>query len=97
NLRDTAKFADTIAQGDRSTDAKPLSDKDTLGLAMQRMIANLRATAKVANAIAQGDLTVETNALLYKDTLGLAQKRMVEKLRSVVTDSLTAASNVATG
>ena len=80
-----------------SVEAKPLSDKDTLGLAMQRMTANLRATAKVADAIAQGDLTVEAKPLSDKDTLGLALKRMVEKLRVVVSDALAASDNVSSG
>ncbi len=44
NLRTTAALADQIAMGDLSTDAKPLSDKDTLGIAMQSMISNLRTT-----------------------------------------------------
>ena len=97
NLQQTAGVAEAISQGDLSNDVKPLSNKDTLGLAMQRMTANLRDTAKVADAIAQGDLTVEAKPLSDKDTLGLALKRMVEKLRNVVTDALTAASNVSTG
>jgi len=43
NLNATAKIADAIAAGDLTTDAKPLSDKDTLGLALERMIEKLRA------------------------------------------------------
>jgi len=43
NLNATAKLADTIANGDLTIDAKPLSDKDTLGLALERMVTKLRA------------------------------------------------------
>jgi methyl-accepting chemotaxis protein len=43
NLNATAKIADFIASGDLTVDAKPLSDKDTLGLALERMIEKLRA------------------------------------------------------
>ncbi|ABD90195.1 methyl-accepting chemotaxis protein [Rhodopseudomonas palustris] len=97
NLNATAMITDTIANGDLSTDIKPLSDKDRLGLAMKRMAANLKATAIVADTIANGDLTVDAKPLSDKDTLGLALERMVEKLRGVVTDSVTAAQNVSAG
>ena len=43
NLNATAKIADSIAGGDLTIDAKPLSDKDTLGLALERMVEKLRA------------------------------------------------------
>ncbi len=36
NLRVTAEMAEAIAHGDLSVDPKPLSEKDTLGLALQR-------------------------------------------------------------
>jgi methyl-accepting chemotaxis protein len=42
NLNATAEIADTIANGDLTVEAKPLSDKDTLGLALQRMLEKLR-------------------------------------------------------
>ncbi|MGO7845329.1 methyl-accepting chemotaxis protein, partial [Rhizobium johnstonii] len=72
NLRATAAIADQIAMGDLSTDAKPLSDKDTLGNAMQSMISNLRTTAGIADQIANGDLTVSPKPLSDKDALGIA-------------------------
>jgi methyl-accepting chemotaxis protein len=93
NLRATAEVADTIAQGDLSVEAKPLSDKDTLGFAMQRMTANLRATAQVADAIAQGDLSSEAKPLSEKDTLGLAMQRMIANLR----DTAALAGTIAHG
>nr|WP_117192823.1 methyl-accepting chemotaxis protein [Rhizobium terrae] len=82
NLRGTAAVADRIAQGDLSLDAKPLSDKDTLGLAMQNMVINLRGTAAVADRIAQGDLSIDAKPLSDKDTLGLAMQSMVANLRT---------------
>jgi methyl-accepting chemotaxis protein len=42
NLNATAEIADTIANGDLTVEAKPLSDKDTLGLALERMLGKLR-------------------------------------------------------
>ena len=46
NLRATAKVADTIAEGDLTVEVKRLSDKDTVGIALDRMTTNLRATAR---------------------------------------------------
>ena len=42
NLRQTAAIADQIADGDLSVRPTPLSDKDTLGLALERMVGRLR-------------------------------------------------------
>ena len=63
NLRNTASLADSIAMGDLFGRYRALSDKDTLGIAMQSMVSNLRATAAVADTIANGDLTVEAKPL----------------------------------
>ena len=53
NLRATATVADTIAQGDLTVEAKPLSEKDTLGLALKRMVEKLRVV--VSEALAASD------------------------------------------
>ena len=53
NLRATAAVADQIADGDLTVQPKPLSDKDSLGLAMQRMVERLRSV--VGNALAAAD------------------------------------------
>ena len=53
NLRATALVADQIADGDLTVQPKPQSDKDTLGLAMQRMVERLRSV--VGNALAAAD------------------------------------------
>jgi len=42
NLRQTAGIADRIADGDLTVRPQPLSDKDTLGLALERMVERLR-------------------------------------------------------
>jgi methyl-accepting chemotaxis protein len=97
NLRATATIADAIAEGDLDREVTPLSDKDTLGLAMRRMTTNLRASAAVADAIAEGDLRVEPRPQSDRDRLGLALTRMVEKLRTVVGEALSAADYVSSG
>jgi len=97
NLRATAALADQIAMGDLTTDAKPLSEKDALGIAMQSMISNLRTTSGIADQIANGDLTVSPKPLSDKDALGIALEQMVERLRGVVADAISAAENVSSG
>ena len=53
NLNATAKIADAIAGGDLTIDAKPLSDKDTLGMALERMVEKLRVIVSEALTAAQ--------------------------------------------
>jgi methyl-accepting chemotaxis protein len=50
NLRNTAAIADQIANGDLTVEPKPLSDKDTLGIALVSMVERLRGV--VADALA---------------------------------------------
>ncbi|MGX5777451.1 HAMP domain-containing methyl-accepting chemotaxis protein [Methylorubrum zatmanii] len=52
NLNATAGLANAIAAGDLTVEAKPLSDKDTMGLALQTMLAKLRAVVAEASAAA---------------------------------------------
>ncbi len=52
NLRTTADMAEAIAHGDLSVEPKPLSDKDTLGIALQYMVARVRAVVGDALAAA---------------------------------------------
>jgi methyl-accepting chemotaxis protein len=90
NLRATATVADTIADGDLAVQVKALSDKDTLGLALVRMVANLQATASLTSTVADGDLAVQVKPRSDRDTLGLALERMVANLRttSVLADAV---------
>ncbi|MCM2474418.1 methyl-accepting chemotaxis protein [Rhizobium sp. CG5] len=50
NLRNTAAIADQIASGDLTVEPQPLSDKDTLGMALVSMVERLRGV--VADALA---------------------------------------------
>jgi methyl-accepting chemotaxis protein len=49
NLRETAALADKVADGDLTVRPTPLSDMDTLGLALERMVERLRGV--VADAV----------------------------------------------
>ncbi|WP_448041460.1 methyl-accepting chemotaxis protein [Bradyrhizobium liaoningense] len=53
NLNQTAAVANEIAQGNLTVEAKPLSDKDTLGLALERMVEKLRQIVAEALTAAQ--------------------------------------------
>lgn len=53
NLRNTANIADQIANGDLTVEPKPLSEKDTLSLALGTMVDRLRGV--VADAIVAAD------------------------------------------
>jgi len=48
NLRATAAMADAVADGDLTVQPKPLSEKDTLGLALERMVDRLRGVVSGA-------------------------------------------------
>ncbi|MET0360041.1 MAG: HAMP domain-containing protein, partial [Pararhizobium sp.] len=53
NLRNTAKAADQIANGDLTNTPKPLSDKDILGSSLQLMVERLRGV--VGDALSASD------------------------------------------
>jgi methyl-accepting chemotaxis protein len=53
NLRETAAVANEIAEGNLTVVPKPLSDRDTLGLALEKMVERLRGV--VADAISAAD------------------------------------------
>jgi methyl-accepting chemotaxis protein len=48
NLNATAAVADAISNGDLTVEAKRLSDKDTLGIALENMVAKLRTIVSQA-------------------------------------------------
>jgi methyl-accepting chemotaxis protein len=52
NLRITANVADQIAGGDLTIEAKRLSEKDTLGMALERMLEKLRSVVMDASSAA---------------------------------------------
>jgi methyl-accepting chemotaxis protein len=71
NLRATAKIADEIAQGNLSVEAKPLSEVDTLGIALESMLTRLRAV--VADASGASDQVASGSEELSASSQQLAQ------------------------
>ncbi|RDJ19964.1 methyl-accepting chemotaxis protein [Bosea caraganae] len=53
NLNATAAVADSISNGDLTVDAKRLSDKDRLGIALENMLEKLRTIVAQATSAAQ--------------------------------------------
>ncbi|CAH2601888.1 HAMP domain-containing protein [Rhodovastum atsumiense] len=53
NLQSTAKLAEAIAAGNLTVEAKRLSEKDALGIALETMLARLRAVVTEANDAAR--------------------------------------------
>ena len=66
NLNTTAKVADSIATGDLTVEARPLSDKDLLGIAQERMLKQLRLIVSEAlgasNQVSSGSQQLSTSA-----------------------------------
>ncbi|MDF1763307.1 MAG: diguanylate cyclase [Oleibacter sp.] len=73
-----------IAEGDYSTQIKPRSDKDELGVALFKMTETLRDVATVSQALAVGDYTQKITIKGKDDKLGIAINQMVDSFRDIV-------------
>ncbi len=66
NLRATAAVANSVAEGDLTIEAKPLSDKDELGIALERMVLKLREVitdaTQAASNVAAGSQELSATA-----------------------------------
>ena len=66
NLKETASIADRVSGGDLTVQPKPLSDKDTLGLALKQMVERLRdvisEAASSARNLASGSQELSATA-----------------------------------
>jgi methyl-accepting chemotaxis protein len=98
-LRKIQSVAGAVAVGDLDQNVEIKTNDEIRDLVdtINVMTGNLRATATIADQIANGDLTVSPKPLSEKDMLGTALLSMVERLRGVVSDALSASSNVSSG
>jgi len=66
NLRATAAVANSVAEGDLTVETKPLSDRDELGLALERMVLKLRDVitdaTQAASNVASGSQQLSATA-----------------------------------
>jgi methyl-accepting chemotaxis protein len=92
-----ADIAKQIAVGDLSMNFDNSKKVSGLYAAMQDMSGSLQERAHLANTIAKGDLTSDVAVNSDKDVLGNALELMSEKLNSMITETQTAAEQIATG
>jgi len=79
-FRNVASVAEQLSNGDLQVAVNPLSEKDTMGHALRRMVENLLAVAKLAEEIASGDLRVVAKPASDKDMMGNALAKMISNL-----------------
>lgn len=92
NLRVTAGIADSIASGDLTVQPKPLSEKDTLGLALESMSTRLRDV--VGNALlASGNVSSgsqELSATAAQVSQGATEQASAAEQASASMEQMTA-------
>jgi methyl-accepting chemotaxis protein len=92
NLRATAAIADRIAEGDLTVQPKPLSDKDTLGLAQERMTQRLRNVVSnalsAANSVSSG--SEELSATAGQVSEGATEQAAAAEQASASMEQMTA-------
>ncbi|MCK5135693.1 MAG: HAMP domain-containing protein [Bacteroidales bacterium] len=85
-LKEMAKTADMISEGDLTVKVKPQSVNDMLGNAFFIMTRSLKEMAEKANKISEGDLTVEIKPQSEKDMFGNAFRSMSENLKKQINE-----------
>ncbi len=93
SLRDSARAAASVANGDLDVQVVPRGPRDQLATTINRMVRNLKDTARQANLIALGDLSAEFSPGSEKDELGIALRTMTANLR----EATAAADAIADG
>ena len=93
-LKNMARAASAISQGDVNTDITARSERDELGIAFRDMTVYLKGMADTAEKIADGDLRGDVTPRSEKDVLGRTFKKMVAGLREIITDIRTGADQM---
>jgi methyl-accepting chemotaxis protein len=92
NLRTTASVADEIAEGNLTVEAKPLSDKDTLGIALQSMLQKLRnvvtSTIETSENVSSGGH--EISARIGEFSSGAAEQASAAQQASASMEAMAA-------
>ena len=94
NLKATSVVADTIASGDLTVEAKPLSEKDTLGLALERMVGKLRQIVGEAIAAATSVSTGSTQLAASAEQLSQGATEQASATEEASSSMEEMASNV---
>jgi signal transduction histidine kinase/DNA-binding response OmpR family regulator/HAMP domain-containing protein len=77
-----AGVARSVARGVLDTELELLSDRDTLGLALQAMLEGLRDKASMAERVARGDLNTQVRLASELDSLGKSLQVMLAGLQA---------------
>ena len=93
NLRVTAEMAGAIAHGDLSVEPKPLSDKDTLGLALKEMSQKLRTVVSGALSAA-GNVVGQRGAVLGCQQLSAGANEQAASAEEVSSSMEQMAANI---
>lgn len=86
-LRELAKIADKVSQGDITDEPKPRQSTDEIGMishAFASVIRYQRSIADAAHQFSKGELNVEVSLAGPNDALGIAFNGMRERLISLV-------------
>jgi signal transduction histidine kinase/DNA-binding response OmpR family regulator len=81
NLCKVADIADAISRGNLSRRVELKTDKDLLGMALNKMLDTFKDIVKRANVIAQGDYSADIKPRSEDDELGSALQLMTQSLR----------------
>ncbi len=77
-MREMARVAQSIADGDLSSSFQPKAEKDFLGNAFSQMTNYLQNTANIALKLSEGDISAKFSPQSEKDELGNAFVKMVD-------------------
>ncbi|MCJ8343920.1 HAMP domain-containing protein [bacterium] len=92
-LNDVISQANEISTGNYEADITPRSEKDQLGIALQRMTEILRNVSLAAEAVAEGDTSIQVVEQGSKDLLAQSFNRMV----TTINNAATQANEISTG
>ncbi len=83
-MNEAARVADQASLGDLAVSVAPLSERDVLAHAINRMIEGCRATVELSHRISEGDLTVKVAPRSDRDLPQQSLARWVEQLRKIL-------------
>jgi methyl-accepting chemotaxis protein len=94
-LRETAKLAERIGQGDVDVTVTPRSESDAFGNALVQMTQYLGDMARVADEISAGRLDAQVQPRSDSDRFGKAFVRMAHSLSELIGDIRSSADAIA--
>ena len=81
NAKQIVEQIDGISHGDFNAEITLRSERDVLGIALQRLASSLHGTAEIASLVAKGNYDTEMEIKGPKDELGGALNKMILRLK----------------